>query len=56
MEENIYEKKSVNSLIIYFSLPAIFSLIVEIMASVVDTVFAGHLGSISGRLHRLLWD
>lgn len=47
MEENIYEKKSVNPLIIYFSLPAIFSLIVEIMASVVDTVFAGHLGSIS---------
>lgn len=47
MEENIYEKKSINSLIIYFSIPAIFSLIVEIMASVVDTVFAGHLGSIS---------
>lgn len=47
MEENIYEKKSINSLIIYFSIPAIFSLIVEIMASVVDTVFAGHLGAIS---------
>lgn len=47
MEENIYEKKSVNALILYFSVPAILSLIVEIMASVVDTAFAGHLGSIS---------
>ena len=47
MEENIYEKKSVNALIMYFSVPAILSLIVEIMASVVDTAFAGHLGSIS---------
>lgn len=47
MEENIYEKKSVHSLILYFSIPAIFSLIVEIMASVVDTAFAGHLGEIS---------
>lgn len=28
----------------YFSIPAVFSLIVEIMASVVDTAFAGHLG------------
>lgn len=35
MEENIYEKKSVHSLILYFSIPAIFPLIVEIMASVV---------------------
>ena len=47
MKENIYEKKSVHSLILYFSIPAIFSLIVEIMASVVDTIFAGHLGEIS---------
>lgn len=47
MKENIYEKKSVHSLIVYFSIPAIFSLIVEIMASVVDTIFAGHLGEIS---------
>lgn len=47
MEQNIYDKKSVHSLILYFSIPAIFSLIVEIMASVVDTVFAGHLGEIS---------
>lgn len=43
MKENIYEKKSAHSLVLYFSIPAIFSLIVEIMASVVDTVFAGHL-------------
>lgn len=47
MKENIYEKKSVHSLVLYFSVPAIFSLIVEIMASVVDTAFAGHLGEIS---------
>lgn len=43
MEENIYEKKSVHSLILYFSIPAIFSLIVEIIASVIDTAFAGLL-------------
>lgn len=44
MKDNIYEQKSVHSLILYFSIPAICSLIVEIMASVVDTAFAGHLG------------
>lgn len=43
VEQNIYENKTVNSLILYFSIPAIFSLLVEIMASVVDTAFAGHL-------------
>ena len=47
MEDNIYERKSVNSLILYFSVPAVLSLIVEIMASVVDTAFAGHLGSLA---------
>lgn len=47
MEENIYESKSVNKLIFTFSLPAILSLLVEIMTSVVDTVFAGHLGAAS---------
>lgn len=47
MEETIYEKKSVKELILYFSVPAILSLIIEIMASVVDTAFAGHLGTIS---------
>lgn len=44
MKKNIYESKSVHTLIFTFSLPAIFSLIVEIMTSVVDTVFSGHLG------------
>ena len=47
VEQNIYENKTVNSLILYFSIPAIFSLLVEIMASVVDTAFAGHLGEVS---------
>ena len=47
MEDNIYEKKSINRLILIFSVPAILSLIVEILASVVDTAFAGHLGLIS---------
>lgn len=45
MKENIYESKSVQTLVLIFSFPAIISLLVEIMASVVDTVFAGHLGA-----------
>ena len=45
MKDNIYETQSVNKLIVTFSLPAIFSLIIETMTSVVDTSFAGHLGS-----------
>ncbi len=45
MKNNIYENQSINKLIVTFSLPAIFSLIVEMMTSVVDTSFAGHLGS-----------
>ena len=45
MKKNIYESHSINKLIVTFSLPAIFSLIVEMMTSVVDTSFAGHLGS-----------
>lgn len=47
MEKNIYESKSVCALIFTFSLPSILSLIIEIMTSVVDTMFAGHLGKIS---------
>lgn len=47
MEKNIYETKSVNTLIFTFSFPAILSLIVEIMTSVVDTIFAGHIGEAS---------
>lgn len=45
MKDNIYENQSVNKLIATFSLPAIFSLIIETMTSVVDTSFAGHLGN-----------
>lgn len=45
MKNTIYETQSINKLIFTFSLPAIFSLIVEMMTSVVDTSFAGHLGS-----------
>ena len=45
MEQNIYEKKSIPSLILHFSIPAIFSLVVEVMSSVIDTAFAGHLKS-----------
>ncbi|PIC67575.1 MATE family efflux transporter [Sporosarcina sp. P16a] len=45
MNNTIYESQSVNKLIMTFSLPAIFSLIIETMTSVVDTSFAGHLGS-----------
>ena len=47
MEKNIYESKSIRALIVTFSIPAILSLVVEIMTSVVDTVFAGHLGATS---------
>lgn len=47
MEKNIYESKSIRALIVTFSIPAILSLVVEIMISVVDTIFAGHLGAIS---------
>ncbi|MGL5351804.1 MAG: MATE family efflux transporter [Clostridium sp.] len=44
MVENIYEKYSVKKLIFIFSIPAILSLIIEIMSSIVDTSFAGYLG------------
>ena len=47
MEKNTYESKSIRALIVTFSIPAILSLVVEIMTSVVDTVFAGHLGAAS---------
>ena len=45
MEKNIYESKSVHALIVTFSVPAILSLLVEIMTSVIDTMFAGRLGA-----------
>ena len=41
---NIYEQKSINKLLLTFSIPAIFSLMIEISTSVVDTIFAGNLG------------
>lgn len=44
LHSNIYEKHSVNKLILTFSLPAIASLLVETLTIVVDTSFAGHLG------------
>lgn len=44
MENNIYESRSIHTLIFTFSIPAILSLVMEIMTSVVDTAFAGHLG------------
>ncbi|AXI00892.1 MATE family efflux transporter [Sporosarcina sp. PTS2304] len=45
MKHTIYESYSINKLLLTFSLPAIFSLIVETLTAVVDTSFAGHLGS-----------
>ena len=46
--ENIFEKKSIQYLIALYSLPTICSLVLESLTSMIDTVFAGHLGSISG--------
>ncbi|PID06024.1 MULTISPECIES: MATE family efflux transporter [unclassified Sporosarcina] len=45
MKTNVYESQSINRLILTFSIPAIFSLLIEMMTAVVDTSFAGHLGS-----------
>ena len=39
MEKNIYESKPIRVLIVTFSIPAILSLVLEIMTSVVDTVY-----------------
>ncbi|GKV70155.1 MATE family efflux transporter [Sporosarcina sp. NCCP-2716] len=47
MEQSIYTRYSVNRLILIFSMPAILSLIVELMTGVIDTAFAGHLGGVS---------
>ena len=46
--ENIFERKSIQYLIALYSLPTICSLVLESLTSMIDTVFAGHLGSISG--------
>lgn len=46
--DNVFENKSINQLIIYFSIPAILSLVLESLSTMIDTAFAGHLGQISG--------
>ncbi|WP_337983196.1 MATE family efflux transporter [Lysinibacillus sp. C5.1] len=45
MKSNNFDNYSISKLIATFSLPAILSLILEMMTSVVDTSFAGHIGS-----------
>lgn len=45
--ENVFERYSVNKLIFMFSTPAIFSLMLESLTSVIDTAFAGRLGEMS---------
>ncbi len=40
---NIYEEKTVQKLMLTFSIPSIFALIIEISTSVIDTVFAGNI-------------
>lgn len=44
---NVFEEKSINKLIILFSFPTIVSLVLESLTSMIDTIFAGHLGAIS---------
>lgn len=45
--ENVFEQKSIQQLIVLFSFPMICSLVLESLASMIDTAFAGHLGSMS---------
>ncbi|MEG0857184.1 MAG: MATE family efflux transporter [Terrisporobacter sp.] len=40
---NIYEEKTVQKLMLTFSIPSIFALIIEILTSVIDTAFAGNI-------------
>lgn len=47
MSNNVFEKKSINQLIILFSFPTIVSLVLESLTSMIDTIFAGHLGATS---------
>lgn len=47
MNNNVFEKKSINQLIILFSFPTIVSLVLESLTSMIDTIFAGHLGATS---------
>jgi Na+-driven multidrug efflux pump len=44
LNDPIYESKPIPRLILTFSVPAVLSLLVEVLTSVVDTAFAGHLG------------
>lgn len=44
---NVFEQKSIKQLIVLFSFPMICSLVLESLASMIDTAFAGHLGSMS---------
>ncbi|MGL5346132.1 MAG: MATE family efflux transporter [Peptostreptococcaceae bacterium] len=43
-KDSLFEKKSIQQLIIIFSFPLICSLVLESLTSMVDTAFAGHLG------------
>ncbi|MEG1311233.1 MAG: MATE family efflux transporter [Romboutsia sp.] len=43
MDKNIYEEKSLNELIFMFGVPSILALIIEMLTSVADTYFAGHI-------------
>ncbi|MCR8746294.1 MATE family efflux transporter [Romboutsia lituseburensis] len=47
IKANIFEDKSISNLIILFSFPAICSLVLESLSSMIDTAFAGHLGNMS---------
>lgn len=44
MHDTIYESKPIHRLNFTFSVPAVLSLLMEVLTSVVDTAFAGHLG------------
>ena len=46
-KENIFKEKSIHQLIFLFSFPTICSLVLESLSSMIDTAFAGHLGTIS---------
>ena len=45
--EELFEKKSIQYLMMLFSFPTICSLVLESLSSMIDTAFAGHLGDVS---------
>lgn len=47
VRSDIFEKKSISQLIVIFSFPTICSLVLESVSSMIDTAFAGHLGTMS---------